>query len=134
MMSCFKLPETVWLLRALKYVALQLVLLAIHMDNGPPYGKTIDAAGRLSKAAGLAANDRSSLPGTCTKRAAVLKLANLSFRAYLKLRNTRLCETVLGSVNNALLMNRQNDDSDPTGEALYPVSERVTYHFYEGQL
>lgn len=134
MMSCFTLPETVWLLRALKYVALQLVLLAIHMDNGPPYGKTIDAAGRLSKAAGLAANDRSSLPGTCTKRAAVLKLANLSFRAYFKLRNTRLCETVLGSVNNALLMNRQNDDSDPTGEALYPVSERVTYHFYVGQI
>lgn len=134
MTSCFTLPEAVWLLSALKYVALQLVLLAIRMDNGPPHAKTIDAAGRLSKAAGLAANDRSSMPGSCTKRAAVLKLANLSFRAYFKLRNTRLCETVLGSVNNALLMNRRSDDSDPTGEALYPVSERVTYHFYVGQI
>lgn len=137
MIACFTLPDTVWLVRALKYVAMQLVLLAIRIDNEDTqktFSKTIDAAGRLSKGAGLAANDRSPSPGAQTKRAAVLKLANLSFRAYFQLKNTRLCETVLGSVHNALLMNRRNDESTMSGEELYPVSERVTYHFYVGQI
>lgn len=137
MVACFTLPDTVWLVHALKFVAQQLVLLGIRTDNlayTHTYTKTVDAAGRLSKAAGLAANDRSAAPGYQTKRAAVLKLANLSFRAYFKLKNTRLCETVLGSVSNALLMNRRHDETDTTGETFYSLAERVTYHYYVGQI
>lgn len=141
--ALFALPEMAWMVPALKYVAQELVALAIRVDTAGPsraYTKTIDAAGRLSKSAGLAANDRSASPGPATKRAAVLALANLSFRAYFKLNNTRLCETVLGSVQNALLMNRRYhapgdvDTAALTGEEGYPLAERVTYRFYLGQL
>lgn len=65
-------------------------------------------------------------------------LANLSFKAYFKLNNTRLCETVLGSVENALKVNRTfarnsgiNDDS---GEQCYSKADRVTYRYYLGRL
>lgn len=134
----FALPETVWFIPCLKDLARKLVVLAIQADKQRSprvYTKTIDAAGRLSKCAGLAANDRTALPGGETKRAAVLALANASFRAYFKLNNTRLCETVLGSVQNALLMNRRNaSDASEGGEEVYPLAERVTYRYYFGQI
>lgn len=137
--ALFALPETVWFVPCLKLLAQRLVTLAIACDKQSElrtYTKTIDAAGRLSKSAGLAANDRTALPGGETKRAAVLALANLSFRAYFKLNNTRLCETVLGSVQNALLMNRRNaaDGALDTGEEVYSRAERVTYRYYLGQI
>lgn len=100
--------------------------------------KTTDAAGRLSKAAGMTGNDRSQAPGSQTKRAAVLMLANLSFKAYFKLNNTRLCETVLGSVENALKVNRtyalNNNLQDESGEQCYSRADRVTYRYYLGRL
>lgn len=100
--------------------------------------KTTDAAGRLSKAAGMAGNDRSQALGSETKRAAVLMLANLSFKAYFKLNNTRLCETVLGSVENALKLNRtfarNNGIQDESGEQCYSKADRVTYRYYLGRL
>ncbi|WFD03834.1 hypothetical protein MOBT1_002529 [Malassezia obtusa] len=136
--AIFALPDTVWFIPCLKWMALRLVALAIASDKqsgSRKYTKTIDAAGRLSKCAGLAANDRTALPGHETKRAAVLALANLSFRAYFKLNNTRLCETVLGSVQNALLMNRRNaPETCESGEEVYCMAERVTYRYYLGQI
>lgn len=135
--AIFALPDTVWFIPTLKYLAQQLVTLAIRTDKqsgSRMYTKTIDAAGRLSKCAGLAANDRTALPGPDTKRAAVLALANASFRAYFKLNNTRLCETVLGSVQNAMLMNRRHGDEQGSGEEVYPLAERVTYRYYLGQI
>lgn len=135
--AIFTLPDTVWFVSVIKRVACKLVLLAIRIDRlsfSSAYVKTIDAAGRLSKTAGIAANDRTPAQATETKRAAVLALANLSFRAYFKLNNTRLCEIVLGSVQNALLMNRRNDTADKSGEERYSVAERVTYRYYLGQI
>ncbi|KAL4401343.1 transcription export complex 2 protein [Malassezia pachydermatis] len=135
--AVFALPETVWMVPIFKYLAQQLVAMAIRLDQADAsaaYTKTIDAASRLSKSAGLAANDRTTQPCRRTKRAAVFTLANVSFRAYFRLNNTRLCETVLGSVNNALLMNRRHDDTDATGEESYTMAERVTYHYYLGQI
>ncbi|WFD29860.1 hypothetical protein MSPP1_000874 [Malassezia sp. CBS 17886] len=132
------LPDTVWFVAVLVYAARRLVSLAIDADQRSAtrvYTKTIDAAGRLSKCAGLVANDRTAAPGAETKRVAVLALANLSFRAYFKLNNTRLCETVLGSVHNALLMNRRNSGTpDATGEECYSLAERVTYRYHLGQV
>ncbi|PKI83099.1 hypothetical protein MVES1_002893 [Malassezia vespertilionis] len=60
----------------------------------------------------------------------------MSFRAYFKLNNTRLCETVLGSVQNALLMNRRNapNGAETSGEEGYPMADRVTYRYYLGQI
>lgn len=89
-----------------------------------------DAASKLSKAAGLAAIDRTPAAGQETKRREVLWLANLSFYAYFKvslwsvaamlgasltsharrlgqLNNLRLCDTVLSSVDSAFALNRQ---------------------------
>ncbi|WFD00689.1 hypothetical protein MYAM1_003441 [Malassezia yamatoensis] len=138
--ALFSLPDMVWFTPCLKQLAKTLVTLAIQSDKQSEsltYTKTIDAAGRLSKCAGLAANDRTNSPGQETKRAAVLALANQSFRSYFRLNNTRLCETVLGSVQNALLMNRKyatDADSQETGEEVYCMSERVTYRYYLGRI
>lgn len=135
--AVFSLPDTVWITPAFKFITRQLVSLAIRTDCVAPsrlYTKTIDAAGRLSKSAGLAANDRTAAPAQQTKRIAVLSLANASFRAYFCLNNTRLCETVLGSVNNALLMNRRFAEESDSGENPYTMAERVTYHYYLGKI
>lgn len=135
--AVFTLPDTVWMIPVFKYISKQLVSLAIRTDRAGPnrlYTKTIDAAGRLSKSAGMAANDRTAAPAQQTKRIAVLTLANASFRAYFCLNNTRLCETVLGSVNNALLMNRRNAEESEKGEEPYTLAERVTYHYYLGKI
>ncbi|WFD18495.1 hypothetical protein MCAP1_000699 [Malassezia caprae] len=135
--AVFTLPDTVWIIPVFKYISKQLVSLAIRTDRASPgrqYTKTIDAAGRLSKSAGMAANDRTAAPAQNTKRIAVLSLANASFRAYFCLNNTRLCETVLGSVNNALLMNRRFAEESDNGEDPYTMAERVTYHYYLGKI
>ncbi|KAK0547865.1 hypothetical protein OC845_003888, partial [Tilletia horrida] len=89
-----------------------LVSLGIKSDTyqrDPKQRNTTDSASRLSKSAGLAGNDRTPAPpsGEGTKRPAVMFLANHSFRAYFKLNNVRLCETVLSSVENAIKINRQ---------------------------
>lgn len=137
----FSLPDTTWFIPSLRFFASSLVTLAMAVDqrtDAVQKRKTTDAAGRLSKAAGMAGNDRTQASGSETKRAAVLMLANLSFKAYFKLNNTRLCETVLGSVENALKVNRTfarnsgiNDDS---GEQCYSKADRVTYRYYLGRL
>lgn len=135
--AVFTLPDTIWIIPAFKYISKHLVSMAIRTDRANPdrlYTKTIDAAGRLSKSAGMAANDRTAAPAQQTKRMAVLTLANASFRAYFCLNNTRLCETVLGSVNNALLMNRRFAAEGETGEEPYTMAERVTYHYYLGKI
>ncbi len=88
----FSLPDTVWFVSSLRFFASSLVTLAMAVDqrtDAVQKRKTTDAAGRLSKAAGMAGNDRSQARGSETKRAAVLMLANLSFKAYFKLNNTR---------------------------------------------
>ena len=137
----FSLPDTTWFIPSLRYFASSLVTLAMAVDqrtDAVQKRKTTDAAGRLSKAAGMAGNDRSQAPGSQTKRAAVLMLANLSFKAYFKLNNTRLCETVLGSVENALKVNRtfaiNNGVKDDSGEQCYSKADRVTYRYYLGRL
>lgn len=125
-----------WFSPALKYVGNVTVELAVRSDKGGTHGKMVDAAGRLSKCAALSANDRTPGRMAETKRVNALALANLSFRAYLRLRNTRLCETVLGSVQNALQMNIRHDglDESATGEEGYPMSERVMFHYYIGRI
>lgn len=137
----FSLPDTTWFIPSLRFFASSLVTLAMAVDqrtDAIQKRKTTDAAGRLSKAAGMAGNDRSQAPGSETKRAAVLMLANLSFKAYFKLNNTRLCETVLGSVENALKVNRtfarNSGISDDSGEQCYSRADRVTYRYYLGRL
>lgn len=50
--------------------------------NDPRKAKTTDAAGKLSKSAGVAAVDRAQTEQS--KRLAALMLANLSFKAYFK--------------------------------------------------
>lgn len=137
----FSLPEATWFIPSLRFFASSLVTLAMAVDQrtgSAQKRKTTDAAGRLSKAAGMAGNDRSQAPGSDTKRAAVLMLANLSFKAYFKLNNTRLCETVLGSVENALKLNltysRNNGIQDDSGEKCYSRADRVTYRYYLGRL
>jgi hypothetical protein len=139
----FSLPEAAWFFPVLRLFASSLVSFAMAVDqrlDPTKKRKTTDAAGRLSKSAGMAGNDRSQSHGNGddTKRAAVLMLANLSFKAYFNLNNTRLCETVLGSVENALQHNRINAAnrglSDDSGESLYSRADRVTYHYYLGRL
>uniref|UniRef100_V5EB58 Uncharacterized protein n=1 Tax=Kalmanozyma brasiliensis (strain GHG001) TaxID=1365824 RepID=V5EB58_KALBG len=137
----FSLPDTTWFIPTLRFFASSLVTLAMAVDqrtDAVQKRKTTDAAGRLSKAAGMAGNDRSQALGSETKRAAVLMLANLSFKAYFKLNNTRLCETVLGSVENALKVNRtyarNSGINDESGEQCYSKADRVTYRYYLGRL
>lgn len=137
----FSLPDSTWFISSFRFFASSLVTLAMAVDQRTDpvrKRKTTDAAGRLSKAAGMAGNDRSQAAGSETKRAAVLMLANLSFKAYFKLNNTRLCETVLGSVENALKVNRtfarNNGISDDSGEQCYSKADRVTYRYYLGRL
>lgn len=137
----FSLPDATWFVPCLRFFASSLVTLAMAVDqrtDAVQKRKTTDAAGRLSKAAGMAGNDRSQALGSETKRAAVLMLANLSFKAYFKLNNTRLCETVLGSVENALKLNRtyarNNGIQDDSGEQCYSRADRVTYRYYLGRL
>ncbi|PWZ00590.1 hypothetical protein BCV70DRAFT_189069 [Testicularia cyperi] len=137
----FSLPDTTWFVPNLRFFASSLVSLAMSVDqrlDPTRKRKTTDAAGRLSKSAGMAGNDRSQATGADTKRAAVLMLSNLSFKAYFNLNNTRLCETVLGSVENALKLNRTsaaaNGLQDDTGEACYSKADRVTYRYYLGRL
>ena len=125
-----------WFSPSIKYTGRTLVDLAIRSDAQYGGSKIIDAAGRVSKCAALSANDRTGAPMADTKRACALSLANASFRAYLRLRNTRLCETVLGSVQNALQMNIRFDGQGDsyTGEEGYPMSERVIFHYYVGRI
>ena len=87
----FSLPDTTWFIPTLRLLATTLVSFAMTVDSrlaDQKKPKTTDAASRLSKAAGMAGNDRSSAPGTETKRAAVLMLANLSFKAYFNVSHT----------------------------------------------
>ncbi|SNX83232.1 related to protein that forms a complex with Thp3p [Melanopsichium pennsylvanicum] len=137
----FSLSETTWFIPSFRFFASSLVALAMAVDqrtDAVQKRKTTDAAGRLSKAAGMAGNDRSQARGSETKRAAALMLANLSFKAYFKLNNTRLCETVLGSVENALKLNRtfsrNNGIQDDSGERCYSKADRVAYRYYLGRL
>lgn len=137
----FSLPDTTWFIPSLRFFASSLVTFAMAVDqrtDSVRKRKTTDAAGRLSKAAGMTGNDRTLAFGSETKRAAVLMLANLSFKAYFKLNNTRLCETVLGSVENALKVNRtfarSNGIKDESGEQCYSKADRVTYRYYLGRL
>lgn len=130
-----------------------MVLLAISTDNrsGDLNQPCItDAVSKISRTTGVAAIDRSPLPGQQTRRSEVLWLANASFRCYFKLKNIRLCETVLGSVENALTLNRQHANaqqkegakqaSNPTeasialGMACYSRADMVTYRYYLGRL
>ncbi|KAE8229654.1 hypothetical protein CF326_g5372 [Tilletia indica] len=108
----FGTPESFWFNPTLRWLSETLVGLAIKSDTylqDPKQRNATDSASRLSKSAGLAGNDRTPAPanGQGTKRPAVMFLANQSFRAYFKLNNVRLCETVLSSVENAIKINRQ---------------------------
>lgn len=130
---------------ALRCVGTTLVLLAISADDSigdPGQACTTDAVSKISRSTGVAAIDRSPLPGERTKRADVLWLANASFRCYFKLKNVRLCETVLGSVENALTLNRNFASQeqkavkgeDDLGLVCYSRADRVTYKYYLGRL
>ncbi|PWN54149.1 hypothetical protein IE53DRAFT_383280 [Violaceomyces palustris] len=143
--NVFSMPETSWFIPSLRFFATSLVTLATTVDrlmHSAKMPKTTDAAGRLSKSAGLAGNDRTPAYGGDTKRAAVLMLANLSFKAYFKLNNTRLCETVVGSVENAfkinkssaLAVNSEGLRDDGSGESCFSRADRVTYRYYVGRL
>ncbi|KAK0548258.1 hypothetical protein OC846_004563, partial [Tilletia horrida] len=108
----FGSSDSYWFIPSLRWLSETLVSLGIKSDTyqrDPKQRNTTDSASRLSKSAGLAGNDRTPAPpsGEGTKRPAVMFLANHSFRAYFKLNNVRLCETVLSSVENAIKINRQ---------------------------
>lgn len=129
----------------LRYIGVRLVLLAIAADDiakDTAQSCVTDAVSKISRTTGVAAIDRSPLPGEQTKRADVLWLANASFRCYFKLNNVRLCETVLGSVENALTLNRSyaneeqksNIGDDDIGMRCYCRADRVTYKYYLGRL
>jgi hypothetical protein len=129
----------------LRFIGTALVLLAIAADDStrdPGQACITDAVSKISRSTGVAAIDRSPLPGEKTKRADVLWLANASFRCYFKLKNVRLCETVLGSVENALTLNRNFASPEQKAEVgeedqglvCYSRADRVTYRYYLGRL
>jgi hypothetical protein len=145
----FQTQDTPYFGHALRFIGTTLVLLAISADNrsgdlGQPC--ITDTVSKISRTTGIAAVDRSSSPGENTKRSQVLWLANSSFRCYFKLNNIRLCETVLGSVENALSLNRtyatpeqrhvasRSGDANSVGMACYSRADKVTYRYYLGRL
>lgn len=140
----FQAQETPFFGPTLRYVGITLVLLAIAADDSaqsPDQACVTDAVSKISRTTGVAAIDRSPLPGEKTKRADVLWLANASFRCYFKLKNVRLCETVLGSVENALTLNRnfasgdlKSTSQDDMGLSCYCKADRVAYKYYLGRL
>ncbi|KAF9896005.1 hypothetical protein BX616_008360, partial [Lobosporangium transversale] len=96
-------------------------------DEEQPNAKELkisDAASssHLSKALHIVIGDKSTNQIENSKRRALYYLANLTFRAYFKLRSTRLIPTVMANISNA-------------GAALseYPMSEQVTYRYYVGR-
>jgi hypothetical protein len=140
----FLAQETPYFGPTLRFVGTTLMLLAIATDGstGDPSQPSItDAVSKISRSTGIAAIDRTPLPGERTRRAEALWLANASFRCYFKLRNVRLCETVLGSVENALTLNRNFASEDQksvpdedAGLSCYCIADRVTYKYYLGRL
>jgi len=140
----FQAQETPFFGSTLRFVGTTLVVLAIATDdstNDPSQACVTDAVSKISRSTGVAAIDRSPIPGEKTKRAEVLWLANASFRCYFKLKNVRLCETVLGSVENALTLNRNFASEEQgaageedTGMSCYCIADRVTYKYYLGRL
>lgn len=142
----FQTQETPYFGPTLRYIGTLFVLLAISADDrsGDLAQPCItDAVSKISRTTGIAAIDRSPLPGEQTKRSEVLWLANASFRCYFKLKNIRLCETVLGSVENALTLNRSfasaeqrasNADQTTMGMACYSRADKVAYRYYLGRL
>lgn len=133
----FQQANTAWFSPILILCGRTLLRLALRADLHAPTAnkpRTTDAASRLSKSVGVSSNDRTAAPCLETKRAAVLPLAVLSFRAYFALDNLRLCNTVQGSVDNALKCNRDQEDQLDTGEEAYTLADRVSYHFYLGRV
>ncbi|CEH12580.1 Transcription-associated recombination protein-Thp1p [Ceraceosorus bombacis] len=147
--AIFSLPDATWFGASLRHFGLVLLHLAVKADKYQVQTSSTknpcitDAASKVSKAAGLAAIDRTPAAGQETKRREVLWLANLSFYAYFKLNNLRLCDTVLSSVDSAFALNRQF--APPTtsvlaganadqGESCYSRADRVTYRYYLGRL
>lgn len=142
----FQSQEKPFIGAAFRYVGTSLVHLAIAADStaqNSSQSKVTDAVARISRSTGIAAIDRTPLPGQMTKRSQVLWLANLSFRCYFKLKNIRLCETVLGSVDNALSLNRTHASVEQKtafpstaalGMACYSRGDQVTYRYYLGRL
>lgn len=143
----FQAQETPIFGPTLRHVGSTLVLLAIAADESmsdPSQACVTDAVSKISRSTGIAAIDRSPLPGERTRRAEVLWLANASFRCYFKLKNVRLCETVLGSVENALTLNRASASEEQKvaslqveedlGLSCYCRADRVTYKYYLGRL
>lgn len=138
----FQQPDAVWFGKTLILCGRALLQLALSADaasSETTQPRTADAAGRLSKSVGVSSNDRSALPCSETKRAAVLPLAVLSFKAYFALDNLRMCNTVAGSVDNALKSNKEYDSKQEnvntrTGEEAYALADRVAYHHYIGRL
>lgn len=139
--------DTIYFGASLRYVATSLVLLAFTSDGlnrNSSQPSVTDAVSRISRTTGIAAIDRAPAPGELTKRRDVLWLANLSFRCYFKLSNIRLCETVLGSVENALTLNRNfatqqqkqsaAGDLSALGMACYSRADKVAYRYYLGRL
>lgn len=51
-----------------------------------------------------------------------------------QLNNVRLCETVIGSVDNARKLNRDIGGGGLTGDEIYWRADRVTYKYYLGRL
>ncbi|KAK0530637.1 hypothetical protein OC842_003860 [Tilletia horrida] len=163
----FGMSESYWFIPTLRWLSETLVVLGIKSDTylrDPKQRNATDSASRLSKSAGLAGNDRSPAPptGEGTKRPAAMFLANQSFRAYFKLNNVRLCETVLSSVENAIKINRQaavdvqnggpgrvgrkgasmadpivlasGPDLDELAQSGYTRADLVTYRYYLGRM
>ncbi|UZJ51350.1 hypothetical protein CBS101457_000670 [Exobasidium rhododendri] len=146
----FQAQESPFFGPTLRYVGTTLILLAIATDDckaDTNQSCVTDAVSKISRSTGIAAIDRSPFPGEKTKRAEVLWLANASFRCYFKLKNVRLCETVLGSVENALSLNRnfageenktlareREGEEEDSGMSCYCVADRVAYKYYLGRL
>ena len=83
----FQQSEAAWFSEVLRYLGvllLELALLSDALSRNATLPQVTDAAGRLSKVAGAAGNDRTKAAMIGTKRRAAVWLANTSFKAYFK--------------------------------------------------
>ncbi|ORZ27204.1 hypothetical protein BCR41DRAFT_346492 [Lobosporangium transversale] len=126
-LSLYSAADAQWLTPLLMNLSYSLIRWANFADEEQPNAKELkisDAASssHLSKALHIVIGDKSTNQIENSKRRALYYLANLTFRAYFKLRSTRLIPTVMANISNA-------------GAALseYPMSEQVTYRYYVGR-
>ncbi|GJJ76047.1 hypothetical protein EMPS_08406 [Entomortierella parvispora] len=121
----FTAQDAQWLTPLLMNLSYSLVDWAIMADKEQPKAKKLkisDAAAKhLTRVLNIVISDR--VPNLEeSKKIAIYYVSNLTFRAYFKLRSTRLMPTTLANIANS---GAQLSD--------YPMSQQVTHRYYLGR-